>query len=135
MTQFAVGVMFQFTKFYMGLVPMIVMATIYGLTAGIIQALLTPMIVEMVGLSYLAQVTSIFYLATGVCTFALNVSVGAIRDASGSFTGGYNFIGGMVLTSLVILLLEPVFIMCRDRKSKLSRSLHEVRLITQNDSG
>ncbi|BFZ20241.1 hypothetical protein BsWGS_23280 [Bradybaena similaris] len=123
-TQFTLGMVCQFTTFYKGFGRIASMAVVFGMMNGAIQSLLASMVVESLGLTYLAEVTSVFYLSTGVCTFALNVSVGAIKDATGSFFGGFNLLGGMHLTSCAILTFEALFVICRDKFSKHAKSSH-----------
>ncbi|BFZ20237.1 hypothetical protein BsWGS_23276 [Bradybaena similaris] len=110
--ELTVGMVCQFATFYKGFGPMAGMAVIFGMMNGVVQALMSTMVIELLGLPYLAQVTSIFFLSMGLFTFVLNVTVGAIRDATGSFIVGFNFLGGMMLTAVVILILEPVFVKC-----------------------
>lgn len=123
-TQFTLGMVCEFTTFYKGFGRMAGMAVVFGTMNGAVQSLLASMVVELLGLPYLAEVTPIFYLSTGVSTFALNVSVGAIKDATGSFFAGFNLLGGMHLTSCAILTLEALFVICRDKFSKHSKSSH-----------
>ncbi|BFZ20242.1 hypothetical protein BsWGS_23281 [Bradybaena similaris] len=122
-TQFTMGMVCQFTTFYKGFGPMSGMAVLLGTMNGVVQSLMPSMVVELLGLPYLAQVTPICYLLTGVSSFALNVAVGAIKDATRTFSGGFNFLGGMLLTSSITLLLEPTFVKCRDKFSKHTKNM------------
>ncbi|CAG5119854.1 unnamed protein product [Candidula unifasciata] len=118
MSQLIVGLVSQFTVFYRGFGSMIGMAIAFGIMNGVVQSLMSPMVIELLGLQYLAHVTSAFYLCMGLFTFVLNVSVGSIKDATGSFFGGFNFLGGMMLTTFAILLLEPLFVRCSRKSCK-----------------
>lgn len=123
-SQFILGMMCQFTTFYKGFGPMAGMAVIFGMMSGVVQSLLATLVVELVGLQYLAQITSIFCMACGVSTFVLNVGFGAIKDTIGSFSGGFNLLGGMVLANCVMLALEPLFLRCRDKFSPHAKNSH-----------
>ncbi|BFZ20239.1 hypothetical protein BsWGS_23277 [Bradybaena similaris] len=123
-SQFTLGIVCQFTTFYKGFGLMAGMAVIFGMMNGVVQSLLATLVVEFLGLPYLAQVTSNFCMACGVSTFVINVAFGAIKDATGSFSGGFNLLGGMVLTDCVMLTLEPLFLRCRDKFSQQAKNSH-----------
>lgn len=117
------GMVCQFATFYKGFGPMSGMAVLLGTMNGAVPLLMPSMVVELLGLPFLAQVTPICYLLIGASSFALNVAVGAIKDASGTFFGGFNFLGGMLLISSTTLILEPMFVKCRDKFNKQTKNM------------
>lgn len=101
------GTLLQFLRFFRSFGLMILFQVLIGLTGGVMHALVAVIAVDILGLKHMGHIVAGYFLVNGFVLFFDHFVIGFLKDSTNSFMTGYNYIGGIILLSAFLLLLEP----------------------------
>lgn len=102
------GTLLQFMIFFKGFEKMIVFQIMVGLTIGVLHTMLPVIVVDILGVKHLGHIMAGYFLVSGVSLFCDHLVIGLIKDMTGSFIYGFNYMGCLMFLSSFLLLLEPL---------------------------
>ncbi|KAK6181688.1 hypothetical protein SNE40_009495 [Patella caerulea] len=102
------GVSFQFVGFCTDFPRLVVFTVVMGLFSGAYFALLTVILIDIVGLAKLSPVLGFVQLYGGISSVAMFPLLGLLRDVTGSYVAAYQFLGATAFVSALFLLMEPL---------------------------
>ncbi|XP_050416442.2 monocarboxylate transporter 13-like [Patella vulgata] len=102
------GVSFQFVGFCTDFPRLVVFTVVMGLFSGAYFALLTVILIDIVGLAKLSPVLGFVQLYGGISSVAMFPLLGLLRDVTGSYVAAYQFLGATAFVTALILLMEPL---------------------------
>ncbi|CAG5125843.1 unnamed protein product [Candidula unifasciata] len=102
------GTVMQFTPYFKGFGLMILLEVFLGITVGVTHVMIAVIIVDILGVKYMGHIMAGYFLVNGIILSVEHVVIGSIKDYTGSFFIGYNYMGSLILLSAVLFLLEPL---------------------------
>ncbi|XP_076450701.1 uncharacterized protein LOC143286797 [Babylonia areolata] len=102
------GVACQFCKYYTNFGLLAMFAVVYGLVGGACSNLFAVVIIDLLGLALLGKVMGLVLVFNAIFASLNHILIGAMVDVTGSFAIPYSYLGGCLLLSSVILLMEPL---------------------------
>ncbi|XP_005091203.1 uncharacterized protein LOC101853219 [Aplysia californica] len=128
LAQFLVGVVFQIVRFFKSFGLMLAHQVMLGYTLDVVQTLMPVLVVDFLGVDYIAPVISAFFLLMGVVHTIDHLMVGIFKDSFDSFYPGYHYFGSLDFLSAVLLLVVPLLVRCTKpvkRDNKVEKIVEE----------
>ncbi|XP_076468010.1 uncharacterized protein LOC143298886 [Babylonia areolata] len=114
----ALGTVYQCTRWMTSFWSLVALAVAQGVLAGVVNGVVSMLILHVVGLPRLAPAIGFHFLAEGAFSSGFHPLLGYIRDKTGSYVVVYHVTGCCLLAAAIILLIEEV-VRKREERNKL----------------
>ncbi|XP_046560585.1 uncharacterized protein LOC124269602 [Haliotis rubra] len=115
------GTLTQFTSFYNSYALMMMFTVTMTMFSCSYFALINVAIIDFMGLDYLGKTLGFVSLFHGMSIAICHPIVGSIRDATGSYTWGFSFMGACAYVGAALLLSTPLYKKCFLKKPNEDR--------------